>query len=133
MKITATQYARALYQSVKDKSQQETDESLENFTKVLRASRQTSMLAKIIEKFSEIWDEEHGIVRVKTITKKPLSAKLEEKIKKFISRQYETKDVTIENEISENIKGGIIIKAGDEVWDGSVGRQLDELRKVLTG
>lgn len=132
MKITAAQYAQALYQSVKDKSQHEADALLENFAKVLKSSRQTPALPKIIEKFSEVWDKDHGILRVMVTVNKSLSSKLEEKIKKFISRQYEAEDVIIENKIDENIKGGIIIKAGDEVWDGSVGRQLGELRKVLT-
>lgn len=131
MKITEAQYAQALYQSVKDKSQKEADKSIENFAKVLKISRKTFALPKIIEKFSEIWDKDRGILRVKVISKEPLSSKLEEKIKKFIYGQYETKDIIIENKTDENIKGGIIIKAGDEVWDGSVRRQLGELRKRL--
>ena len=41
------------------------------------------------------------------------------------------KEIITNNIIDKNIKGGIIIKVGDEVLDGSVSAQLKRLEKEL--
>ncbi|MFA4818059.1 MAG: F0F1 ATP synthase subunit delta [Parcubacteria group bacterium] len=49
----------------------------------------------------------------------------------YVSNKYKAKEVAIKNKIDENIKGGIIIKIGDEIIDGSLSARLNSLRKTL--
>ncbi len=49
----------------------------------------------------------------------------------FIKGKYSAKEVAIRNILDENIGGGMIIRVGDEVLDGGIARQLEELRNNL--
>jgi len=131
MKITATQYAKSLYEVTKDKSQSEIGVMTENFVKVLTKNRQTKLVVKIINKFGELYNKENGIAEIEAISSRKLEADQIGQIEKFIKEKYSVREVLIDNKIDENIKGGIILKIGDEILDASVERQLRELRNNL--
>ena len=131
MKITNTQYATALYESVKGKSQKEIDVAVSNFVKVLEKNNQVKDAKNIISKFSEIWNVKEGIVEAEVTSREKLDRELRDAIEKYIKKKYVTKNVEILNKIDPAIKGGIIIKVGDEVMDGSVSGRLLKLKKQL--
>ncbi|PIP28186.1 MAG: ATP synthase F1 subunit delta [Candidatus Moranbacteria bacterium CG23_combo_of_CG06-09_8_20_14_all_35_22] len=131
MRITATQYAKSLYEVTKEKSQSEIGVMAENFVKVLAKNRQTKLAVKIIKKFGEIYNKENGIAEVEAISSRKLEADQIQQIEKFIQGKYKVSEVIIDNKIDEKIKGGIILKIGDEILNGSVERQLRELKKCL--
>lgn len=131
MKITDTQYAKSLYEAMKDKSQSETDVMLGSFVKILAKNNQLKFKATIIQKFGKIYNKENGIVLAEVISREKLNSLLVDKLNRFIKSKYQAKEVIIENKIDENIRGGIIVKVGDEVMDASVEKQLKELKKNL--
>ena len=65
-----------------------------------------------------------------TTSQKPENLNIKE-IEEFVKRKYGAKKVELKIVVDENIKGGIIIRVGDEVLDASVGGQLEKLRKLL--
>jgi F-type H+-transporting ATPase subunit delta len=131
MRLTVNQYAKALYGSVKDKSQDEANLIVANFLKLLQKNKQTKLTKKIIEKFSAVWNEAHGIVEAEIVSREELDADTLQKIKEFIRKEYTAKEVIIKTIIDASIKGGIIIRVGDELMDASVERKLRELRNSL--
>ncbi len=131
MKINNKQYATALYESAKGKSQSEVNEIVANFVKVLAKNYQTKMASKIIEKFNEVWNKENNIIEAKVVSREELNRDLRAEIEKYIKKKYDGDKVEIEEIIDEKIKGGIIIKVGDEVIDGSVENKLAYLKKIL--
>jgi F-type H+-transporting ATPase subunit delta len=131
MKISTTQYAKSLYEATTGKSQGEINNVLENFVKILSKNNQLKFKENIIAKFEEIYNKENGIVLAEVISSRELESSQVHKVKSFIKEKYKAKEVVIENKIDTNIKGGIIIKVGDEVLDGSVEKQLRELKKSL--
>jgi F-type H+-transporting ATPase subunit delta len=131
MKITTTQYAKSLYEATTGKSQGEINNILENFVKILSKNNQLKFKENIIAKFEEIYNQENGIVLAEITSREKISGKLEKEIESFISKKYKAKEVVIENKIDENIKGGIIIKVGDEVLDASIKSQLANLKNLL--
>lgn len=131
MKITATQYAKSLYEVTKEKSQNEIGVMTENFVKVLAKNRQTKLAVKIIKKFEELYNRESGIAEVEVTSREKLSSELVDKLISFVKEKYDVREVIIDNKIDESIKGGIILKIGDEILDASVERQLSELRNNL--
>ncbi|MFA6048046.1 MAG: ATP synthase F1 subunit delta [Parcubacteria group bacterium] len=131
MKATPTQYAKTLYELTVDKKHQEIDEIISNFLKEIYKNGQMRMLDSIIKKFQEIHNAENGIVEAEVTTREKISESLESKIKSFIKEKYKAEKVVIHNKVDRNIKGGIIIRIGDEVMDGSIKRQLEELEKSL--
>lgn len=131
MKITTTQYANSLYEATAGKSQQEIGVVVADFIKLLQKSRKIKLTEKIIAKFSEIYNQKNGIVEAEVITKCDMGHATMDRVKSFIKEKYQAKEVVIKNIIDENIKGGIVIKVGDEVLDGSVARQLKNLNNAL--
>jgi len=131
MKITAQQYAKALYELTADKKHREIDGVVAGFLKELDKNGQLRLANDVIKKFREIYNAEHGIVEAEVITKEKISESLEKKIKQYVSEKYSAKEIVLHNKIDENVKGGIVIRVGDEVMDGSISRQLDELKKSL--
>jgi F-type H+-transporting ATPase subunit delta len=64
-------------------------------------------------------------VTVKTAL--PMSSAIKLKVEKFIAKKA-GKDAKSEFIIDKSIYGGIIIKIGDVVYDGSIKRQIDKLK-----
>jgi len=58
----------------------------------------------------------------------PLETSLKNKVEKFILKKTGSA-ADIEYIIETEILGGIIIKIGDVVYDGSIKRQLDKLKQ----
>ena len=144
MKITVNQYAKTLYAAVEDKSRKEIDDVILNLTKILQKNNQVNLFSEISKKFNEIWDREEGIVEAEIITSRKLESHQIHQIKKFIKEKYlpatlrvarqagQAKEVVLHSIIDEKIKGGIIIRVGDEILDASVKQKLDLLKNVLT-
>ncbi len=131
MKITSKQYAQTLFELTQKKSESEVDGVIKKLAELLKKNRQLNLLSDIVKKFSEIWNKENGIVEAEVISRRELSESLQNETKEFVKNKYQAKEVHLKNKVDKNIKGGVIIKVGDEVLDGSVSRQLRELRKAM--
>ena len=131
MKISPTQYARTLYELTADKSQEEIDGVVGEFGKLLEKKNQAKILPKIIGKFSEIWNKENGIIEAEVMSAHKLENHQIQKVATYLKEKYKAKEVLIDNIVNKSIKGGVIIRVNDEVMDGSVERNLKDLRKSL--
>lgn len=131
MKITAAQYAKSLYESVSDKSRSEVDALVGNLARILVRNRQQKLLSKIVAEFSAIHDRQTGIVEAEVTTQTSLDKEARERVIKFIKEKYSAKEVVIRNILDEKLGGGMIVRVGDEVLDGGIARQLEELRNNL--
>jgi len=131
MKITTQQYAKTLLEITEDKAEKEISGIALRFIDVLKKGKQMKNASKIIEKFSEVFNAKHGIVKAAVITKDKIGDEEIKKVENYIKEKYSAKEIIINNIIDEKIKGGIIIKVGDEVLDGSVSAQLKRLEKEL--
>ena len=132
MRITFKQYAQTLYEITDGKSKPETEKSVADFARYIYRKRKLKIAGKVIEQFAAIYNEKKGIVEADAVTAEKLSAGAEKKGKEYIEKKYGAKEVVLKNTVDEKIKGGIVLKVGDEVVDGSLEGRLEELRKILT-
>jgi F-type H+-transporting ATPase subunit delta len=132
MKLNVNQYAKSLYEATVEKNQKEIGEAVSNLIKILQKNRQMELSSEITRKFIEIWNQEKGIVEAEIASREELHTELRNKISKYIKEKYQIKEVVLHNIIDEKIQGGIIIRIGDEILDGSVARQLQELKNNLS-
>ena len=131
MKITARQYAKTLYELTKDKNHEEINGIISQLVDIFRKNSQLRLKNDIIKRYEEIYNQEKRIVSAKVFSRKKLDGEMEKEISEFIKKKYKAEKVEIENNIDESIKGGIIIRIGDEVLDGSLDRKLKELKSAL--
>ena len=131
MKASAAQYAKTLYELASGKNKSEIDSIAASFAKLLAKNNRLKMTPAIIEKFGNIWNRENGILEADVESAYPLNDETSGKITKEIKEKYGAKEVILNNKINTDIKGGIIIKIGDEVTDSSVKKQLKMLKQAL--
>jgi len=131
MKITTNQYAQALFEATAEKSQKEISHIIINFVKALAKNSQLKLKTDIIKKFQEIYNREKAIIEVEIISRDETSENLRKYLIEYISNKYSVKKVVLKTKLDKSIKGGIIIKIGNEIIDGSVKHQFIELKKIL--
>ncbi|HEX8974185.1 MAG TPA: ATP synthase F1 subunit delta [Patescibacteria group bacterium] len=132
MKVTAQQYAQALLELTDGKSEQEISAVVEKFALQLKKDGQLKNIERIMQKFSALFNKQNGIVEAEVVSREKLGAEMIKELEKFIREKYSADVVAIENVVDADIKGGIIIKVGDEILDGSVATQLKKLKKTLS-
>ncbi|MDX9913419.1 MAG: ATP synthase F1 subunit delta [Candidatus Moranbacteria bacterium] len=132
MKVSIKQYAQVLYELTLDKSEVEVNVVIEKFVNELIRNNQIKSASKIIEKFEEIYNQKNKIVVASVTSVSKLEGDYLERIKKYLMDRYEAKEVVLNNKVSPEIKGGIILRVGDEIIDGSVSNRLRSLKTKLT-
>ena len=84
-----------------------------------------------VEELKKIDLENKETIIAKITTAKPLKEYQREALKEKISVKYHRKVILAET-VDPNIIGGVIIRIGDELIDGSVRNTLDELKIQMT-
>jgi len=132
MRITTKQLAQTLYDLTDGKSKSEIEKSVADFARYIYKNRKLKLTDKIIEQFAAIYNQRKGIVEAEVATREKMDEALEKKVKHFLKEKYRAEEVVLKNIIDESVKGGMIVKVGDEVMDGSIKGQLDRLKQELT-
>lgn len=101
-----------------------------NFVKLLNAKGKLTSLGEIADAFEMLLDERHGKVEVDVTVSQRLSPQELELVRQRIGAAIK-KDAVVHQYVDESIIGGIIVKVGDQLIDGSVKAQLDAMRKRL--
>lgn len=132
MKITPRQYADFIIQ-IKEKSEENQADLIRKLAIFIKKNRDVKKLDQIVRSFEELRDEKELIKRIKITSKEELRESLEKEIKKHFADKFDiTEDkIILEKEIDPKIMGGIIIKIGDEIWDGSVLSKFSRLKQGL--
>jgi F-type H+-transporting ATPase subunit delta len=99
-----------------------------DFLNLLCDKNREDVLLQMLEQFFSLRDEKQGIVSVDVKAATELSSEQH----KVIERRFEQmtkKKVRIQFSIDKQLKGGFVARVGDTVFDGSIVRQLEVLRK----
>ncbi len=131
MKITSTQYAKALFELTYNQKEEEIKPVLDNFIKILTKNNDLNKIDDIIKEFSNIWDQKEGKVRVEIISARPLNEDILNLVKEYLSQKIEAKTFEIQHKIDKKILGGVIIKLKDKILDASLTNCLNRLKEHI--
>lgn len=98
--------------------------------KLLVSKGRENLFTQVAASYQEMRDRQLGIVEAQVRAALPLSAEDEQKIAKGIEG-LTGKKVRLNAQVDPKILGGLIIRVGDTVYDGSVLHQLNTLRGRL--
>ena len=101
-----------------------------SFLHLLAKKRRESVLADILTAYTDLRNDQKGIVEALVRVALPLNEKEKNKIQAGIEK-LTGKQVSLKTEVDASILGGIIIRVGDMVYDGSVHHQLETLKDRL--
>ena len=101
-----------------------------NFLLLLASKQRERFLVAILQAFLKLVDLKAGRVVAQVTSAVPLSDAQQASLVKQLS-DYSGVEVKLDLSEDTAIKGGIIVRLGDTVFDGSVATQLQRLRSLL--
>ena len=103
-----------------------------NLARLLVLKRRVEIISQIRDEFRRMYDEHRGIEHARVITAVPLEAQQRETLQGQLAR-YTGKQVEVATEVDPGILGGLVVRIGDKLIDGSTRGRLEALRKRLAG
>jgi F-type H+-transporting ATPase subunit delta len=104
--------------------------ALVDFLRVLSRRGRLDLVRAIYGEFDRRHDELRGVVRVGVTTALPLESAAEEQLKQSL-RTIVNGQPRLEATVDPGLIGGAVLRIGDTVYDGSVARQLEQLRSQI--
>jgi F-type H+-transporting ATPase subunit delta len=101
-----------------------------NFLKILIDNNRHLSIRDIHLALVEFIDELNNRQRVQVVSSSSLNAEATRKIKDALEKKF-SKEIIIEEVVDETIIGGIVIKIGDLVIDGSLAKDLKSIKEKL--
>ncbi|EDY87230.1 ATP synthase F1, delta subunit [gamma proteobacterium HTCC5015] len=106
------------------------DDNGANLVRVMSDNRRLALLPAVAELFRELSDEAQGIVDAQVTGAFEVTSDQQEAIKKALGEKL-GKKITLDCVTDESLVGGIVIRAGDIVIDGSVRTRVAQLAAQL--
>lgn len=101
-----------------------------NFFMLLIDKRRESLLGGIVSEYELLANEAMNIVSAQVTVALPMTADQEKALIKKLEK-LTGKTVIIKTKVDKNIMGGVVVRIGDKLIDGSIVRQLDSLKEQL--
>ncbi len=106
------------------------DRLIVNFLGLLVGRQATSLLPAIVAAYGALLNESTGRVQASVATAAPLSDRQRARLTALLSAALE-KSVALDVREASEIIGGMVVRVGDQVIDGSVRSRLAALRRQL--
>jgi len=100
------------------------------FLMIINRKNRQGLFPGVFHAFLDIYDERHGVVDVDTYAAEPLNdlqkAQITSSLSEALGRQ-----VVVREHVDPSLIGGVKLRIGDQLIDGTVASQLRQLREAL--
>jgi F-type H+-transporting ATPase subunit delta len=103
-------------------------DTLYGFVQVVNQKDRLSALASILQAFDELFAERRGIIEVDVTSAHALSESEAGALGKALGESMK-KQVVLHRYVDEQLIGGLVIRVGDQLFDGSVATQLKLMKR----
>tara|TARA_Y100000758_G_scaffold113306_1_gene79410 strand:- start:789 stop:1325 length:537 start_codon:yes stop_codon:yes gene_type:complete len=103
-----------------------------NFLQLMGSRGRAALIALALQAFLELVAEREGIVGAEVRSAIELSPQQRQNLQQRLEK-YTGRKVRLEALVDTNVRGGVIARVGDTVFDGSISTQLERLRQRLAG
>ena len=101
-----------------------------NLLLVLASRGNASLIRGVAEEYQQIVDADRGIERAEVVSAVQLDRQQLDDISSLL-KTVSGKEVTVADRVEPDILGGLIVRVGDRVMDGSTRTRLQKMRKSL--
>lgn len=101
-----------------------------NFLKLLIQNNRLSLLPDIVRLYEQEKADAEGYLEVEVLTAFPFTKESNQKFNKTLVKAFK-KDIHMKVTVDKSLIGGVVVRAGDKVIDGSIKGQLQQLQKAL--
>ncbi|WKY47947.1 F0F1 ATP synthase subunit delta [Eubacteriaceae bacterium ES3] len=103
---------------------------LKNFLRLLIDKSRFEFVGEIYKDFRKQYFDYNNMVEATVLTVIPMEEELEEQLKKNLESRFDKK-VFLTSKIDPSILGGAVVYVRDQVIDGSVRKQLEEIKRNI--
>ncbi len=100
------------------------------FLSLIFEKRADLSFRQIFEQYQLFSRESKGQVQAEVVSSALLSEQEKKQLQEILKGKLQ-KDVLLKESVDPGLMGGLIVKVGDKVWDGSLGARLRALREQL--
>lgn len=104
-----------------------------NTLMILVDRHREGQIAEVADEFINLANDAKGIAEAKVYSVQPLSAEQAEAISAAFAPQVGKQTLQIENIVDSNLLGGVKLRIGNRIFDGSLRGKLDRLERKLLG
>lgn len=90
-------------------------------------------IVEVANRFVELSNEEQGIAEAKVYSIRPLTEEEQQNISTSFAAKVGKKSLRIDNIVDSELLGGLKIRIGNRIYDGSLRGKLDRLERKLLG
>ena len=108
----------------------EVSERIFNFINLLIEKRRIFYIEFIIDQFNKLVNDREDILEVEVVSAIELENDLQKKLKKKLEKEMNYK-VVLNNTVDPEILGGLVLKIGDKIIDGSIQHELNTLKDKI--
>jgi len=108
-------------------------EMLFSFLDLIIDKDRVRLLPHIADSFDELADQSAGVVRIEVRSFKAIETAQEQSLHGKLTRLVGGKKIKVETRIDASLRGGLWVRIGDQLIDGSVDTRLKEIREKLLG
>ena len=105
-------------------------EVVKNFLNLLLDKNRMGAIHQITDHYEKLTDEISNIARAEIVTPRPLREDAQKRLEKVLG-ELTSKTIKVDVKEDEHLIGGIVVKIGDLVLDGSVKAQLEGFNESL--
>lgn len=124
--LTAEQQAKIVIDVCDDKL----DAKVQNLVQLLASNGRLSLLPSVAAMFDEFKANREKTVQVEIATAYSLDEQTEQKLAEGLAKKLD-RTVTVNSSVDKELLGGVVIRAGDLVIDGSVRGKLAKLAEAI--
>ena len=100
------------------------------FLKLIARKKRAGLLPEIIDEFQVLLDEKRGVINVEVTSAVKLSDEQSEELMTRLA-VFTGKKIRAKMLLNDQFIGGVAIKIGDTIYDGTISHQLQLLRRTL--
>ena len=131
MKISAKQYAQCLYDLTADQDEASAKKAIAGLAVLLKKNRDLDRLPEISAAFTDLWNQEHGLLPAELATARPLAPEAKNIILDYLKNKTKAKEILLTESIDPQLLGGFVLKYGSRIIDGSLRSSLSDLSHNL--
>lgn len=106
---------------------------LKNTMMILVDRHREDQISDLADHFIELANEERGIAEAKVYSTRPLTEAERQALSVAFAKKVNKSSLRIENIVDSNLLGGVKLRIGNRIFDGSLSGKLERLERKLLG